>query len=81
MKLLLLQNNQVSNNEELFNITPQKLKKIIDECFSNYVSTKENEKLYEEVANLLGLYAYTKDEIHIKLYCYKYIPSMKDENH
>lgn len=75
---LLLQNNQVSNNEELFNITPQKLKKIIDECFSNYVSTEE--KLYEEVAHLLGLYAYTKNEIHIKLYCYKYIPSMKDEN-
>ena len=80
MKLLLLKNNQVSNNEELFNITPQKLKKIIDDCFSNYVSTKENEKIYVEVANLLGLYAYTKDEIHIKLYCYKYIPSIKDEN-
>jgi phage anti-repressor protein len=80
MKLLLLKNNQVSNNEELFNITPQKLKKIIDECFSNYVSTKEHEKLYEEAANLLGLYAYARDEIHIKLYCYKYIPSTKDEN-
>ena len=65
---LLLKNKQVFINREIFNITPQKLKKVIDECYCNYVSKKENDKLYEEVANLLGLYAYTKDKIHIKPY-------------
>ena len=65
---ILLKNNQVFINREIFDITPKKLKKIIDECYCKYVSKKDNEKLYEEVATLLGLYAYTKDKIHIKPY-------------
>ena len=65
---ILLKNNQVFINREIFNITPKKLKKVIDECYCNYVSKKDNEKLYEEVSELLGLYSYTKDKIHIKPY-------------
>ena len=29
---------------------------------------KQNEELYKEISDLLGLYAYTKDKINIKLY-------------
>jgi phage anti-repressor protein len=65
---ILLKKNQVFANREIYNITPNKLKKIIDECYCNYVSRKENDKLYEEVSTLLGLYAYTKDKVHIKPY-------------
>jgi hypothetical protein len=42
------------------------LKKIIDDCYCKYVSKNKNEKLYEEISILLGLYAYTKDKINIK---------------
>ena len=47
---------------------PKKLKKIIDECYCKYVSKKQNEELYKEISDLLGLYAYTKNKINIKPY-------------
>jgi phage anti-repressor protein len=55
-------------NKEIFNVDPKKLKKIINDCYCKYVSKQQNEELYKEVADLLGLYAYTKDKINIKPY-------------
>lgn len=63
-----LDNKKVFENREIFNISPAKLKKTIDYCYCKYVSSKKNENLYKEISDLLGLYAYTKDKIHIKPY-------------
>ena len=65
---LKLNKNRVIDGKEIYNINPNKLKKIIDECYCKYVSKKQNEELYKEISDLLGLYAYTKDKIHIKPY-------------
>jgi len=40
----------------------------MDLCCCKYVSTKQNDVLYEEIAQLLGMYAYTKNKINIKPY-------------
>ena len=45
-----------------------KIKKVIDECYCKYISKQQNEELYKEISDLLGLYAYTKDKINIKSY-------------
>ena len=45
-----------------------KLKKVIYECYCKHVSAKENKELYEEISSLLGMYAYTKNKLHIKPY-------------
>ena len=63
-----LNNKKIFENREIFNISPNKLKKMIDYCYCKYVSSKKNENLYKEISDLLGLYAYTKDKIHIKPY-------------
>ena len=42
------------------------IKQVIDKCYCKYVSENKNKDLYEELANLLGLYAYTKDKENIK---------------
>lgn len=60
--------NKIYKNKEIFKVEPHILKKIIDECYCKYVSKKQHITLYEEINNLLGLYAYTKDKIHIKPY-------------
>jgi phage anti-repressor protein len=65
---LALDNNKIYKNKEIFKVEPQKLKQIIDECYCKYVSKKQNTNLYEEISNLLGLYAYTKDKVNIKPY-------------
>jgi len=63
-----LNNKKVFENREIFNISPAKLKKTIDYCYCKYVSSKKNDNLYKEISDLLGLYKYTKDKIHIKPY-------------
>ena len=50
--------NKIYKNKEIFKVEPQKLKQIIDECYCKYVSKKQHVTLYEEISNLLGLYAY-----------------------
>jgi hypothetical protein len=65
---LKLKKNQVLKNKEIYKLEASKIKKIIDECYCKYVSMKENEELYQEISDLLGLYAYTKDKINIKPY-------------
>lgn len=63
-----LKNNELFKNKELFVIEPFKLKKIIDECYCKYVSKDENDELYSEISELLGLYSYVKDKVNIKPY-------------
>jgi phage anti-repressor protein len=65
---LALDGNKLYKNKEIFKVEPQKLKQIIDECYCKYVSKKQHVTLYEEISNLLGLYAYTKDKVNIKPY-------------
>jgi hypothetical protein len=65
---LKLEKNQVYEGKEIYKVEPKKLKKIIDDCYCKYVSKKQNENLYKEISDLLGLYAYTKDKKNIKPY-------------
>jgi len=63
---LKLKKNQIIENKEIYEIDPKMLKKIINDCYCKYVSHSKNESLYQEIADLLGLYAYTKDKVNIK---------------
>jgi phage anti-repressor protein len=63
-----MKQNQVINGREIYKIDEKKLKKIIDDCYCKYVSSKQNEQLYNEIADLLGLYNYVKDKVNIKPY-------------
>lgn len=65
---LKLKKNQVIENREIFHTEPKLIKKIITECYCKHVPLNKNKDLYEEMANLLGIYAYTKDKINIKPY-------------
>ena len=65
---LKLKANQVFENKEIFKVEPKVLKKVIDDCYCKYVTSKKNEEMYEDISHLLGLYAYTKDKVHIKPY-------------
>ena len=65
---LKLDKKRLIPDREIFIVDPTKLKKIIDDCYCKYVSKQQNEELYKEISDLLGLYAYTKDKINIKPY-------------
>ena len=63
-----LVSQKIIENKEIFRVDPKILKKVIDDCYCKYVSSKQNEELYTDISYLLGLYAYTKDKVHIKPY-------------
>ena len=63
-----MEKNRVIKNKKIFKIEPNILKKIINECYCKHVSKKENNELYKEISDLLGLYVYTKDKVNIKPY-------------
>lgn len=65
---LNMKNKQLLDNKEIFQATPTMIKQVIDKCYCKYVSKKENDELYRELGDLLGLYAYTKDKVNIKPY-------------
>jgi phage anti-repressor protein len=65
---ITLKSNQIFENKEIFKIEPRLLKKVIDDCYCKYVSSKKNEEMYNDISHLLGLYAYTKDKKNIKPY-------------
>ena len=65
---LELKNNQVIEGREIYKTDAKTLKNIINECYCKYVAKNQNKDLYEELSNLLGIYAYTKDKTHIKPY-------------
>ena len=63
-----MEKNRVIKNKKIFKIEPNILKKIINECYCKHDSKKENNELYKEISDLLGLYVYTKDKVNIKPY-------------
>ena len=63
-----LKNKQVFEKKEIYHTTPENIKKIIDKCYCKYVSKKENDDLYKELSDLLGLYSYSKNKVNIKPY-------------
>jgi hypothetical protein len=63
-----LKKNQVIKNKEIYNTSPSIIKKIITECYCKYVPENKNKELYQDLANLLGIYAYTKNKENIKPY-------------
>lgn len=65
---LKLKNNQYFENREIYEIEQDKLKKIIVDCYCKYVTKKENDKMYEELSQLAGLYSYIKNKKNIKPY-------------
>lgn len=60
--------HKVYENKEIFQVDPEKLKKVIDDCYCQHVTAKENDKMYKEISELLGLYTYTKNKMNIKPY-------------
>jgi hypothetical protein len=63
---LKLKKNQVIKNKEIYKIEPSEIKKVITDCYCKYVSEKKHNELYEELANLLGVYSFTKNKKNIK---------------
>ena len=55
-------------NREIYEVNPDKLKKIILNCYCKYVTKKENDTLYHELSQLSGLYSYVKNKKNIKPY-------------
>jgi hypothetical protein len=49
-------------------VEPTIIKKIVSECYCKYVSENTNKDLYEELAELLGMYSYTKGKENIQPY-------------
>ena len=63
---LKLKKHQVIKNKEIYRIEPTELKKVITDCYTKYVSGDKHQELYEEIANLLGIYSFTKNKKNIK---------------
>jgi hypothetical protein len=64
----LIKNNEIIKNRELYEIEPKYLKKIIYNCYIENVDKEDNDDLYMELSNLLGLYSYVKNKKDIKPY-------------
>lgn len=63
-----LNKHQVFKGREIYKVTPQVLKQVIDDCYCKSVSKKQNDDMYRELSDMLGLYAYTKDKVNIHPY-------------
>lgn len=57
---------QVIKNRKIYEIEPERIKKVIDVCYCKNVTKKENNELYNEIANLIGLHSYVNGKVHIK---------------
>ena len=55
-------------NGEIYEIEPENIKKIINECYKLSVEEKTHRNLLEEIAELTGFYSYVKDKKTIKPY-------------
>lgn len=77
-----LKGQQVIKNREIYEIDPEKLKKVISDCYCKYVKGKDQKDLYEELSSLLGMYTYTKDKVNIKPYVIidEYLGNAVEEN-
>lgn len=65
---LKLKDKQFYKNREIYEVDSDVLKNTIKDCYCKYVTKKENNTMYEELAQLAGLYAYTKNKKNIKPY-------------
>ena len=65
---LKLKKNQVIKGKEIYKIDSESLIKIIKKCYCKYVSKQQNEELYKEIADLIGLCSYVKGKTNIKPY-------------
>jgi hypothetical protein len=63
-----LHKNQFIEDKEIYKIEANEIKKIIDDCYCKNISKKINNKLHEEVSNLLGLYSYSKNDKNLSPY-------------
>lgn len=63
-----LKNKQFYENREIYEVEPNKLKKIIVDCYCKYVTKKENDTMYDELSQLAELYSYVKNKKNIKPY-------------
>lgn len=65
---LKLKDKKIYKGKELFKIELSQIKKAVEECFCKYTKQKDADEIYEEMANLLGLYSYSKKKKNIKPY-------------
>lgn len=65
---LKLENNQVFENKEIYKVKPEQLKKIVTDCYCKYVNKEQNEQLYKELSDILGMYSYVKNKKKIEPY-------------
>lgn len=63
-----LKPKQLHENMQIFQININGLKKVIQECYAEHVTKKENNALYDELSQLAGLYAYARDKKIVKTY-------------
>ena len=59
---------KIFENKELYRIDAEIIKKVIDKCYCENVSPEENKKMYNEIADLLKFYNYSKNKVNIKPY-------------
>ena len=59
---------KIFENKELYKIDAEIIKKVIDKCYCENVSLEENQKMYDEIADLLKFYNYSKNKVNIKPY-------------
>ena len=67
-KFRIVYNQPHYKRDVLIHTEPKIIKNIITECYCKHIPENKNKEVYEEMANLLGIYAYTKDKINIKPY-------------
>lgn len=65
---LKLKKQQVLKNKEIFKVDPVDIKKVIEECYCKFVSEDKHTELAKEISDVLGLFLYTKNKVHIKPY-------------
>jgi hypothetical protein len=65
---LKLKSKQYINNREIYEISPDKLRSIITDCYCKHVTNKENNSMYDELSQLYGFLSYVKDKKIIKPY-------------
>lgn len=59
---------QKIKNKEIYEVDPKTIKNIAYKCYKQNVSYKDNEDLYEEISNLMGMYVYIKNNPDVKPY-------------
>ena len=63
-----LKNYQKIKNREIYQVDPNLIKRIITRCYKATTSKKDNRNLYREIADLFGMYVYTKNNPSVKPY-------------